>query len=367
MTIYSFWLKKKPSYSLEKAQAVLFEEKKEYRVQIEPFANAFCFLLSGALEKRKTYTAFTLPQKPSIPLSSYVGRFFEYATTEINIYIVALIYLDRYLAYSNLELNAFNVHKLLICSLHEAYYQFCNKGQLLSNNSFAKTGGITLEELNALKLEYNRSLHLDFSIDVKTLRQYAAIFGDWHTLESLFSLYTFGNNEHRQLAEVLANYLSKTAKKSMEIKEAKKEIDIFSTAKLPTTPILNYLLYFIKHVTKEESMPLMVIMLIYIDRYLEYSCQFLTPYNMHRLSTFSLIAAHKFFSENLLSSYSQIAVLPSKEFSSLEMSFYKKLDFRLSVEEETFEFYSNTVKTLFSEPKYSAEEIDDDYSNQMVI
>lgn len=62
-----------------------------------------------------TFSALT---KPSISIRSYMERIFKYANCSDSCYIVAYIYLDRFIQKQPfLPIDSFNVHRLIITSV----------------------------------------------------------------------------------------------------------------------------------------------------------------------------------------------------------------------------------------------------------
>ncbi|KAL9429874.1 hypothetical protein AB3S75_025296 [Citrus x aurantiifolia] len=100
--------------------------------------------------------------RPSISIQSYLERIFKYANCSPSCFIVAYVYLDRFVQRQpSLPINSFNVHRLLITSvmvaakfLDDMYY---------NNAYYAKVGGISTIEMNFLELDFlfGLSFHLN--------------------------------------------------------------------------------------------------------------------------------------------------------------------------------------------------------------
>jgi len=70
------------------------------------------------LSQKQKPSSFTGVTKPSISIRSYLERIFEYANCSYSCYIVAYIYLDRFVKKQPfLPINSFNVHRLIITSV----------------------------------------------------------------------------------------------------------------------------------------------------------------------------------------------------------------------------------------------------------
>ncbi|CAL9079767.1 unnamed protein product [Musa textilis] len=98
-------------------------------------------------------SAFHGLTKPAISVRSYLERIFRYANCSPSCYVVAYIYLDRFLwRHPTVFLDSFNVHRFLITSVLTAV-KFMD--DIYYNNAyFAKVGGISLMEMNYLEVDF---------------------------------------------------------------------------------------------------------------------------------------------------------------------------------------------------------------------
>lgn len=104
-------------------------------------------------------------RKPQVTIERYISRFFNYLSDEPSLYILLLIYLNKYLEMDlNHSLNEMNVHRLSACSLLLAYKQIMD---YYSNNEyFALVAGVPLPELNQLEIKF--LMAFDFKTYVST-------------------------------------------------------------------------------------------------------------------------------------------------------------------------------------------------------
>lgn len=108
-------------------------------------------------------TVFHGLKAPSISVQKYVERIFKYANCSPSCFVVAYVYLDRFIHQQpGLPITSLNVHRLLITSvmvaakfLDDAYY---------NNAYYAKVGGVNTLEMNRLELEF--LFHLGFRLQV---------------------------------------------------------------------------------------------------------------------------------------------------------------------------------------------------------
>ncbi|THU44846.1 hypothetical protein C4D60_Mb02t11660 [Musa balbisiana] len=98
-------------------------------------------------------SAFHGLTKPAISVRSYLERIFRYANCSPSCYVVAYIYIDRFLwRHPAVFLDSFNVHRFLITSVLTAV-KFMD--DIYYNNAyFAKVGGISLMEMNYLEVDF---------------------------------------------------------------------------------------------------------------------------------------------------------------------------------------------------------------------
>lgn len=74
--------------------------------------------LSRPFREHQMMSAFSALTKPSISIRSYMERVFKYASCSDSCYIVAYIYLERFIQKQPfLPIDSFNVHRLIITSV----------------------------------------------------------------------------------------------------------------------------------------------------------------------------------------------------------------------------------------------------------
>ncbi|GFZ02871.1 cyclin p4;1 [Actinidia rufa] len=66
----------------------------------------------------KKISAFHGLTRPNISIQSYLERIFKYANCSPSCFVVAYVYLDRFVQRQpSLPINSFNIHRLLITSV----------------------------------------------------------------------------------------------------------------------------------------------------------------------------------------------------------------------------------------------------------
>ena len=152
--------------------------KEHFNEKSFPFSKIIAELLTDICEEDKSnidskialLKPFISKKIPSISLNDYIERLLKYSKTFNEIIIIILIYLDTICAKHKINLNYYNIHKLIFgafivaIKFHEdEYYSF---------NYYAKLGGISKKE--AVNLEYEFMNLIDFKLFVnqKLYEQY---------------------------------------------------------------------------------------------------------------------------------------------------------------------------------------------------
>jgi len=117
-----------------------------------------------------TQNIFFTKRPPSITLESYLERIIKYTRIEDSTLILALIYLDRLCESQKFKMNTHNIHRLLLTSVVIAIKY--NEDDYYSNTFYAKVGGIKMEEMNSLEVEYLRLLKYTLFVDADLYSKY---------------------------------------------------------------------------------------------------------------------------------------------------------------------------------------------------
>lgn len=107
---------------------------------------------------------------PAIPVTDYLKRIAKYSRCSPESLLIAIIYLDRYVAVTRIPITFFNVHRLIIVSVlvaakirDDIYY---------SNAYYGSIGGVHLEELNELELDFVKTLNWTTFVSPEEYRMY---------------------------------------------------------------------------------------------------------------------------------------------------------------------------------------------------
>ncbi|KAL5232538.1 hypothetical protein ABZP36_031314 [Zizania latifolia] len=130
--------------------------------------------VDGAGRHQAAVSAFQGLTKPAISVGGYLERIFRFANCSPSCYVVAYIYLDRFLRRRPaLAVDSFNVHRLLITSVLTAV-KFVD--DICYNNAyFARVGGISLMEMNYLEVDFLFGVAFDLNVTPAAFASYCAV------------------------------------------------------------------------------------------------------------------------------------------------------------------------------------------------
>ena len=156
--------------SLNSTENLINLKPKKEQFNEKSFSKIISELLTDICEEGKSnidsklalIKPFISKKIPSISLTDYIERLLKYSKAFKEIIIIILIYLDTICAKHKINLNYYNIHKLIFAAFivaikfHEdEYYSF---------NYYAKLGGISKKE--AINLEYEFLSLIDFKLFV---------------------------------------------------------------------------------------------------------------------------------------------------------------------------------------------------------
>ncbi|XVE77781.1 hypothetical protein DITRI_Ditri13aG0090400 [Diplodiscus trichospermus] len=109
---------------------------------------------------------------PTISIQQYIDRIFKYAGCSPSCFLVAYIYVDRFIQQTDVQLTYLNVHRLLITSVMVAA-KFIDDA-FFNNAYYARVGGVSTAELNRLEMKFLFSLDFRLQVEVNTFQRYCA-------------------------------------------------------------------------------------------------------------------------------------------------------------------------------------------------
>ena len=147
------------------------------------YAHVLAFVLQQMIQAndvlglQSVNTNFSCPveKAPSISLLMFVERMMRFLPATKELYIVALIYLDRIVALDpEIALTLYNVHRLFISAVHVAS-KFLD--DLFYSTSFvARVAGVPTDELNRLEIEFLAAIRFSLCVDPSLFATYAVPF-----------------------------------------------------------------------------------------------------------------------------------------------------------------------------------------------
>lgn len=118
-------------------------------------------------------TIFHGLRAPSLSIQQYIDRIFKYSCCSSSCFIVAYVYMERFIERTSLFLTSLNVHRLLITSVMVAA-KFMDDA-FYNNAYYARVGGVSTAEMNKLEMKLLFSLDFRLHVSVQTFGKYCSI------------------------------------------------------------------------------------------------------------------------------------------------------------------------------------------------
>lgn len=133
-----------------------------------------CVIKNEALLKttqtKDVLTAFHGSRAPALTIKEYIDRIFKYSSCSPSCFVVAHVYMDRFIHCGNVTLTSLSVHRLLITSIMLAA-KFIDDA-FYNNAYYAKVGGVTIAELNRLEMKFLFGLDFRLHVSIGTFGKY---------------------------------------------------------------------------------------------------------------------------------------------------------------------------------------------------
>ncbi|WCJ21531.1 cyclin p1 1 [Euphorbia peplus] len=117
-------------------------------------------------------TVFHGLRAPPVSIQQYIDRIFKYSGCSPSCFVVAHVYVDRFVQNTDIPLTSLNVHRLLITSVMVAA-KFIDDA-FFNNAYYAKVGGISTAELNRLEMKFLFSIDFKLHVNVNTFGRYCS-------------------------------------------------------------------------------------------------------------------------------------------------------------------------------------------------
>eukprot|EP01063_Lacrimia_lanifica_P032576 TRINITY_DN558_c0_g1_i1.p1 TRINITY_DN558_c0_g1~~TRINITY_DN558_c0_g1_i1.p1 ORF type:complete len:215 (+),score=91.56 TRINITY_DN558_c0_g1_i1:50-694(+) len=118
--------------------------------------------------KRVPATVFDALTRVPLEVDRYLMRFFRYAKATAEVFLHALIYIDRFTKKRRMRVTHFNKFRLLLAAVVLAE-KFC-KDAFYRNDRYAKISGVSLQELNQIEREFLLGLDWELFVTEEELR-----------------------------------------------------------------------------------------------------------------------------------------------------------------------------------------------------
>ncbi|KAK1352640.1 Cyclin-P3-1 like [Heracleum sosnowskyi] len=123
-------------------------------------------------EIKDAVTIFHGSKAPALGIQQYINRIFKYSCCSPSCFVVAQIYVDRFVQRTNLQLTSLNVHRLLITSVMVAA-KFIDDA-FFNNAYYAKVGGVSTAEINKLEMKFLFALDFRLNVSLQTFGMYCS-------------------------------------------------------------------------------------------------------------------------------------------------------------------------------------------------
>jgi hypothetical protein len=151
-------------------------------VFVNSLSNALQNLVnSGTVYTTSDLTRFHAPRTPSISIRQYVERVVTYAPCTVECFVVALVYLNRVSKNQGaIFVNPRTIHRLFVTSVLLAA-KYCDD-IYFNNKYYARVGGISCSEMNALELEFLFRSKFECNVSSEEFNMFSHILYEPETL-----------------------------------------------------------------------------------------------------------------------------------------------------------------------------------------
>ncbi|KAL5561676.1 hypothetical protein UlMin_031423 [Ulmus minor] len=129
-----------------------------------------------AAQAKDVVTIFHGLRAPALSIRQYIDRIFKYSGCSPSCFVVAKIYIDRFLQRTELQLTSLNVHRLLMTSVMLAA-KFMDDA-FFNNAYYAKVGGVSTAELNRLEMRFLFTIDFRLQVSLETFGSYCTQLED---------------------------------------------------------------------------------------------------------------------------------------------------------------------------------------------
>ncbi|KAJ1856811.1 cyclin-like protein interacting with PHO85, partial [Coemansia sp. RSA 486] len=159
----------------------------------------------GVHERQTSLTLFHARSVPTIDLETYMTRILKYCPCQNEVFLGLVVYMQQMIDQCArrrmpFTVDAFSVHRLVITAVTVGSKWFSDV--FFTNSRYAKVGGISVEELNNLELQFLSIVDFDLNIQPEVLQAIGAdlftgrlpkltnVYRDVYALQKLDSAFT---------------------------------------------------------------------------------------------------------------------------------------------------------------------------------
>ena len=158
------------NFQFEKPQITRQNQRKEIEI-ISDLLTGICEESNKNKDNNSSFIKPFLSKKiPSISICDFLERIVKYTKMQDSTLMLILIYIDRFCEINYVNLNFFNIHKLIIASMIVAIKY--NEDNILNNEFYAKVGGVSKKEIDILEYEFLSLIEFSLYVDEETFHQY---------------------------------------------------------------------------------------------------------------------------------------------------------------------------------------------------
>ncbi|CAH9073916.1 unnamed protein product [Cuscuta europaea] len=126
-----------------------------------------------SIADKNPVTVFHGSRAPALSIQQYVDRIFKYACCSPSCFVVAHIYMEKFIQCTSSSLTSINVHRLLITSVMVAA-KFIDDA-FFNNAYYARVGGVSTAEMNRLEMKLLFGLDFRLQVSVQTFENYCTL------------------------------------------------------------------------------------------------------------------------------------------------------------------------------------------------
>ncbi|KAJ1733388.1 cyclin-like protein interacting with PHO85 [Coemansia biformis] len=131
----------------------------------------------GLHERQVSLTLFHARSVPTIDLDTYMSRILKYCPCESEVFLALIVYMQQMIDRCArhripFTVDAYSIHRLVITAV--AIASKCFSDVFFTNSRYSKVGGLSLEELNTLELQFLSIIDFDLNIRPEVLQALGA-------------------------------------------------------------------------------------------------------------------------------------------------------------------------------------------------